>query len=302
MAAVTKAVIYDRFLPALQLEVKASTPFNIYTIFSAATMDFVTGYLFGLQSSSNWLQDEGHRSKILELYNSRKGYVFWPQEMPGLTFFLERIGVRTVPRRVNDANKEIEDWVLDMCDGAKEFLAQSKGNSADKLPPEEAANFPVVFSQLESGMGKSISKGEIAYSPERQRLEIASEVLDHLAAGFDTSGITLTYLIHEMSRRADLQASLRKELLTLNPPVSLHSISANGSPALPSPKSFEVLPLLNAIMDETLRLRAAIPGPEPRITPPWRMYSRAKRRVPEYPRRREDFCIRPLSPSKSRSI
>ncbi|THX01569.1 cytochrome P450 [Aureobasidium pullulans] len=92
-------------------------------------------------------------------------------------------------------------------------------------------------------------------------------MLDHLAAGFDTSGITLTYLAWELSRphNAAIQSALREELLTLNPPFSM----TEGEPSTPlsSAKDIDDLPLLHAVVMETLRLHAAIPGGQPRITP-----------------------------------
>ena len=91
----------------------------------------------------------------------------------------------------------------------------------------------------------------------------ASEVLDHLAAGFDTSAITLTYIVHELSTHKDIQSRLQDELRTLSP-----LLVASTPPNLPNPKVVDALPVLHAIIWETLRLHSAIPGPQPRFTPP----------------------------------
>ena len=90
-------------------------------------------------------------------------------------------------------------------------------------------------------------------------------MIDHLAAGHETSGITLTYVSWQLSQNIPLQNALRKELLSLNPNMLLSS----DPPAqnIPSSKDLDALPLLHAILMETLRLRAAIPGGQPRITP-----------------------------------
>lgn len=40
-----------------------------------------------------------------------------------------------------------------------------------------------------------------------------------------------------------------------------------SAPSIPSPKAVDAVPLLHAVMMETLRLHAAIPGPQPRVTP-----------------------------------
>src|SRR5436190_8574958 len=76
-----------------------------------------------------------------------------------------------------------------------------------------AATQPVVYRQLSQGLERSIS------DLEERKLRVASEMLDHLIAGHETSGITLTYLMHEMSQRPELQSKLREELLTLSPPI-----------------------------------------------------------------------------------
>jgi cytochrome P450 len=264
MSSITTSLLNQRILPKLQEHADQSTSFDIYALFSAIAMDFVTAYLFGLGAGSNLTQDDEFRAHFLELYNSRQSYTFWPQEIPGLTSLLGRF---LVPKWVDDANTEIEEWTLSMCDNAASFMRRTQVVSADSLPPEELPNFPTVYSQLQSAMSKHASKEQCG-GAERERLEIASEVLDQLAAGFDTSGITLTYIVHELSQRPDVQASLRKELLTLDPPVLLSRLQENKSLALPTAKSLDALPILNAIVDETLRLRAAIPGPEPRVTPP----------------------------------
>ncbi|KAF2423720.1 cytochrome P450 [Tothia fuscella] len=260
MSSISSNLIFDRFLP--ELNSKGDTPFNIYALFSAIAMDFVCAYLFGLESGSNLTQDEEFRTWFLDLYDSRRSYNFWPQELPRLTSALASIGINLTPKWVNDANKEIEEWTLSMVDKSAAVLEKTQAQKAEALNEADIGNFPTVYSQLLSASAKAAGKDGPS-DHNRERLEIASELLDHLAAGFDTTGITLTYLIHELSQRPDLQSSLRQELLTLSP-----QITQSNNPHLPLPKSLDTLPLLNAIIEETLRLRAAIPGPQPRITPP----------------------------------
>lgn len=265
MTAVTETILYKRLLPKFNAFAKQSRAFNIYSEFSGITMDFVTGYQFGLAAGSNTILDDVSRTHFLDLYDSRKGYNFWPQEMPGLTSFLGSIGIGMVPKWVDAANTEIDAWCLKMCDDASSFLARTKATCVEDVPTDEVANFPVVYSQLQSGMTKSKKASAIA-TPEQDRLEIASELIDHFAAGFDTSGITLVYVIHELSLHPEIQTALRKELRTLDPSISIQQ-SQETSPVLPSAKAVDSLPLLDAIIEETLRLHAAIPGPEPRVTP-----------------------------------
>lgn len=254
LLAQTASILYDRFLPYLASTFSQSQPgvLNIYALLSATTMDIVTGYIFGLQSSSNLIDNPKQLAWYLDLYNSRRSYNFWPQELPGLTSFLEKLGYRLVPKWVDEANREIEKWTKGMCERAAGALRQGE------IGVKET---PVVYQQLAVALSKEAKKA--GGEKTDLSLPIASEVLDHLAAGFDTSGITLTYVIHELCLHPEIQADLQREIRSLSPPIVPSSV-----PTLPAPKTVDALPLLHAVIWETLRLHSAIPGPQPRVTPP----------------------------------
>ncbi|KAL8820577.1 MAG: hypothetical protein Q9223_001226 [Gallowayella weberi] len=195
---------------------------------------------------------------------------FWNGELPGPVSISKKLGIPIVPRIVGAINSEIEDWTLSQCEAAKRSIAISS--------PQYTFHetHPVVYNHLASTLG--VGKLESDPKPYPPDLNIASELLDHLAAGHETSGIALTYLMYELSKNLHIQDQLRAELGTLSP--SLHRDSS-GTPSqeqgsntnredrllLPSPRSIDVLFLLHAIIMETLRLHAPIPGPQPRITP-----------------------------------
>ncbi|OCK82314.1 cytochrome P450 monooxygenase-like protein [Lepidopterella palustris CBS 459.81] len=280
LTAQTSIILYERFLPQLfktfsaQLTETASV-LNIYALISAVTMDIVTGYIFGLSASSNLTSNTASCSHFLDLYNGRRSYNFWPQELPGVTRWARKLGIRLVPEFVDAANDEIEAWALSMCDKAAIALEQSSEEKKAGENPISLADTPVVYGQLASALVKESQKEvqkdlngdpnhpDVAGECQKSlRLTISSELLDHLAAGFDTSGITLTYLVHELSQRRELQSALRAELLTLSPPLL-----PSSAPVIPDAKALDVLPLLHAILWETLRLHPAIPGPQPRVTP-----------------------------------
>jgi cytochrome P450 len=111
---------------------------------------------------------------------------------------------------------------------------------------------------------------------------VYSEMLDQLAAGHETAGITMTFLTWHLSQDIELQNALRAELLTLDHPLiyppSLGSTSAEKSlkdgerdqlndVQMPNSKQLDSLPILHAVIMETLRIKAAIPGGQPRMTP-----------------------------------
>lgn len=280
LRAATTVILHDRLLPLLSsltaagdnaaaATSKPSSPTSIYPLISALTMDFVTAYIFGLAASTNFTQDAAARDRFLHWYKCRHGYSFWPQELPGLTRWLRRwLEVRLVPAFVDEANQEIERMTWDMCERAASNVGKD-GQEKD-LGSKSPENHPAVYAQLHAALAKDSSKkaavGDTSYSSvsdqQRHRMDIASEVLDHVAAGFDTSGITLVYLAHELSQRPALQAALRAELLSLPTPLT-----PTSAPVIPGAKELDALPLLHAVLMETLRLHAAIPGSQPRVTP-----------------------------------
>jgi cytochrome P450 len=247
-------ILYDRFLPYLDAACrKDGGVLNIYALLSASTMDIVNGYIFGLKASSNLVDNADELAWFLDLYNSRRSYNFWPQEFPTFSSFVEKwLGYKFAPKFVDEANGEIEKWTLRMCERAGVVLAQGVSGPADT---------PVVYQQLATALAKQSKKIDIEVTDFAPVL--ASEVLDHLAAGFDTSGITLNYVVHELSQHKSIQSRLQSELRTLSPPLV-----SSSAPALPDPKAVDALPLLHAVIWETLRLHSAIPGPQPRFTPP----------------------------------
>lgn len=259
--AISRILIHDRLLPSLSALATSGTPFSAFPVFAAAAMDFVTNYQFGLTIGSNFTLNTEERDRFLRWFENRWKYNFWPQELPGLTSLLTKLGRRPVPSWVDESNRQIEAWSIEKCNAAAVLLSQIEGDKALKNDQANVAVHPTVFAQLLTSLNKDAAT-TTSPSYSDQRLTIASEMLDHLAAGFDTSSITLTYLVYELSRHPKLQTALRSELQTLNPPVQ-----PIFAPTLPSPKDLDALPLLHALLYETLRLHAAIPGSQPRITP-----------------------------------
>jgi cytochrome P450 len=84
---------------------------------------------------------------------------------------------------------------------------------------------------------------------------VAAECLDHMAAGIDTTGDALCFLMWELSqpRSARFQAALRAELR-----------GGAGGPDVP----WDRLPYLDAVVTEGLRCFPAIPMSLPRYVPP----------------------------------
>lgn len=199
---------------------------------------------------------------MLSEYHSRREYEFYAAEVPQLRQWDRMLGTyRLVPEFVDNANEYLEQWGREMAEGADSYLSNVEN------PGDE----PIVYKQFKFGFGKLAQKGSSAEAPSPAEIEVNartvySEMLDHLGAGHETSAIALTYLYLEMSRRPQLQEQLRSEVLTLQPRI-VWPPTEGETFTLPESKQIDALPLLHAIMMETLRLHAPIPGMEPRITP-----------------------------------
>lgn len=233
-------------------------PVEVLHLNHAVTMDFITAFIFGLQNGTNFTQDTSARRQLFTPYQSRRPYRFWVGELPRLKSLAQKFGPIIEPKFVQAATDYIENWTLTRAKAAE------KSRTA-KVSDEENTTAPIVYSQIH----QSTLKNPFPYP---QDLQIATELQDHWAAGHETSGITLCYLFHELSLHPDLQARLRAELLTLSPtlhftPPPQQTTTTTPTPTLPTPQSLDALPLLHATLMETLRLHAAIPGPQPRITP-----------------------------------
>lgn len=258
---ITEVLLCRRMLPRLRKSTDVAV--EAYELFSGVAMDAITGYCFGLRQGSNFVEDPERCKKWVVDYKARQAFIFWPQEMPGLTAFAKAWGLRhwLVPRWVDVANDNIGSWVLGLCDRAEAVYGDR-----DRVDARDRAT---VFNQLRSMIKKS--KGRDTDSPlaADERLEIASELLDQVLAGFDTTGITMTYLAWQLSKpeNKETQQALREELRASGAMYRPATDDGKLTGTCPEFKALESLPTLHAIVMESLRLHAAIPGCQPRITP-----------------------------------
>ncbi|KAF2189371.1 cytochrome P450 [Zopfia rhizophila CBS 207.26] len=239
LQTISSVLLFRRLLPFLHSMALTDNPIDVFQLFQATSIDFMSAYLFGLTKSTNFMRNLSSFQRYLSLCHAK---------------------VRFYPNRARAAEK-LEAHCLSLCRAAESFL-QSSISSEDMMQETPCTN-PVVYSQLSSSLSKS------GLSPEHKPLALASEMLDSMDAGREVTGVALTYLFYELSRNPTLQTSLRTELLALSPRITYPSTSQSDSQAqaLPLPHAIDSLALLNGIVDETLRLHAPVPGPQKRIVP-----------------------------------
>ncbi|KAF2465740.1 cytochrome P450 [Lindgomyces ingoldianus] len=225
---VAERIVQTRLFPALEEAVRERE--GILEVY-----DFNGAMNADLGSGLIFGEDGG--THFMKDISSRDGYftnhATWLKDRPGAQeakHWMEKFGL--------ERSAAAERQVLD--DEEK----RGRGEERGKL-------YPVVYAQLRSrGL-----KGK----------QLASETLDHFLAGAEGPRTTVTYVQWMLSKRLDIQARLRKELSAVSFQPSSNTSLSNSIPEF---KTLDALPLLDAIITETLRIYPPTPGPMFRITPP----------------------------------
>ncbi|EME39095.1 cytochrome P450 monooxygenase-like protein [Dothistroma septosporum NZE10] len=227
LAKMSKAVICDRLLPLLEHLATQGRPANVYRLMQFVGLDFQTAFQFGLDRSTKLVEYHGHEGVH---YTTKKS---------------------SEPYDANDSRDHDllpEDEIIEMCKATLSSIS-----TGDALTTADTtATSPIVFEKLHSALLAQNYKGP--NTNNKVLLRTASELRDHIIAAQETTAITLTYTLHELSRHPHLQEQLRTELTPL--------------PPFPTPSSLDSLPLLHAVLIETLRLHVPTPARQPRIIGP----------------------------------
>ncbi|KAK1985751.1 cytochrome P450 [Colletotrichum cereale] len=102
--------------------------------------------------------------------------------------------------------------------------------------------------------GNMLAESEADEKSDLTDDHIKTEAGNLIIAGSDTTSMTLTYLVWAVLKKPDLQARLEEEVAGVGDEFN--------------DATLERLPLLNAVIEETLRLYGAAPGNLPRSVPP----------------------------------
>lgn len=83
--------------------------------------------------------------------------------------------------------------------------------------------------------------------------EIKEEAANYIVAGSDTTAVTMTYLVYRVSQNKRVREKLVAELANISEPVT--------------DASLKVLPYLDQVITEALRLHSPVPIALPRLVP-----------------------------------
>jgi len=230
VARLSERILSKHFGPLLREYAKEGRDVNVMETFQSAGIDFMTAYIFGTAHKTSFLVETDRREAYFKEWTKIRDF--------------DELGKKNL----------VESTCM-------ELLEATITDRSDQAAAGETK--PVVFSVLYEQLREKATGSGTKLADEELNKRFASEVLDHIIAAHETFAITLTYAVHCLSQDPPLQASLRAELLTLEPVRG--DVSGRE---LPPADTIDSLPLLTGILYETLRLYAAVAGRQPRIVPP----------------------------------
>ncbi|KAK2054489.1 cytochrome P450 [Colletotrichum caudatum] len=135
-------------------------------------------------------------------------------------------------------------WILNAAKSVRSYGSRAVENLR-KHRDNKSNIFAAALEECEADEKGSLTDEDI-------RIEAGNFIL----AGADTTGSTLAYLVWAVLKKPELQARLEAE------------VGAVDEDSVFDDASLEKLALLNAVVEETLRLYGSVPGNLPRVVPP----------------------------------
>lgn len=242
--SLSSVILFERLLPVLREAARERKGVDVFPLVCALGSEFMTAYEFGVQN--------GYDLVSLGREEAMNAYIE--------TGKLKLRGTGG-PQKAKVAAKELEDQCMTMIEMTREMLQHGYADDeAHEIKKEKRTN-PVTFANLSN----QVFEKEGSLNMRDALRIIASEMLDNIEAAREGIGLTLTYMMHELSQDVNTQSALHEELRTIFP------VSEEGTtPGLDAEmlRGLDKLPLLDAVFNETLRLRAPAPGPQRRRVPP----------------------------------
>lgn len=127
---------------------------------------------------------------------------------------------------------------------------------AGELTDHLSTFFPLFFLHL---LSPHATNHQQPRSKPKKKKKTDQKPPNQTVAGFETTAAALTFLFYELATNPTLQSQLRNAINSV-PRSPTH-------PTMPDPTALESLPLLHAVVLETLRLYPPVAGAQARVTP-----------------------------------
>ena len=223
----------------IAVSASTGTSVDVYQQAKCCMLDVATSFLFGSENATDTLRDPSFEDDLTMLAKATtknlhvRTSLDWP-----MTYFASLVGGNIPPDPARRGRWQT--WITRVINNAYKSHLIEPSSTASLFD-----HFYDSFKAADPDMGLNDMASFIAV-----------ECDDHLSATHIGLGILLAYTMYELSRQPDWQRAIRKELLTLAEPSDQNLAHR-----------LAVLPVLDAVVTETMRTRAPCPGPFPRIVP-----------------------------------
>jgi cytochrome P450 len=209
---------------------------ELYDLFFAWSVTSTSAFIFGEGGSLNLLHDLDGARRVRERYSAQRDRQIWVSLLPFPESWLRWMGLSRDQR-----------WIWEMQDRAERH--QNLGTAGEGQP--------TVYAYMKEALLRETAPqgGKTQDLSRRERSSISAEMQDHVIAAIDTSTATLATCawLLSLEQNRKWQDRLREE-------VASFSSSEVRAPDV------DQLPILNAIIKETLRLYPPAAGSQPRVT------------------------------------
>ncbi|KAJ0415114.1 cytochrome P450 [Aspergillus carlsbadensis] len=249
-----------QFIELIEREADKSETVEIFSALHYFSLDTITAFLYGGNplGPTTALTSKLDRALLDDILDHDRRKLSWfTIHFPTLTGWLySRTGLLEsiltyldlLPMRKPSTYSGIRTHALN----AAESIHQSTTSGSKPLDANEC-----IAERLLSATQTGSAKGTTAMG----HIDVAAECADHLLAGIDTTSDTTMWALFALSQPENhiFQEKLRAEV------QSLELDAEDGDDKVVSALTADKLPYLDAIIKETLRLFAPLPGTEPRF-------------------------------------
>lgn len=247
--------VTSNFTNELQFYINEDKPVDCFKLSKSYGMDATSGYVVGLGLGTNFIHDSRTSNP---LKNFETGFnptaIFYKTDLPQFLDWTSKFGVNLVSKDIDVAWDSVESMCSSLCEKAKVKL---QDKSEDEEKGIDSTSTKTVYATLH----RKIQQSNPSLPLERLDKQAAAEVLDQMLAGNDGVGITITYLMLELANHPETQTQLRQEIR------NHRGLETSRGVRLPSAQEIEELLMIDAVLQETMRLHPAALGPWPRVVP-----------------------------------